>query len=214
MKKFVFYFLMFIFLGLLVATLWLDDKVGSLVVNIVTIVTAIIGAISLFVEFKRNRKISISNLMMDYSKSFFNCDFDLYGCFSELEEYAEDTSYKFDYEKCSDKIVIYLHWIESIASLVERGSLDLYTIDNVLSYRFFILVNNPYVQKNELIPNAEFYRGTYYLYNRWYKFEQQRGIDMPLDETALRNIDGYNEILHRVFGDENLIKDNEEGKRK
>lgn len=135
---------------------------------------------------------------MDYSKSFYN-DYDLYEVFSELNKCHDIPGYKFDYDKYSTKVMVYLDWIESISSLIERNVIDFYTIDNIMTYRFFIIVNNPVVQERELIPFSTYYRGTYYLYNRWHKYETQRELAMPLYETALHLSKGYDETLKNVF---------------
>ena len=96
------------------------------------------------------------------------------------------------------KLIVYLQWVESIASLVERGVIDLYTVDNTLAYRFFLIVNNPDVQKHILIPRQQFYRGTFYLYERWHKYEESRGLPMPLNDTALKNVDSYSDIIKEI----------------
>ena len=185
----------------LISTLWLDSSLGSRIVSIVTIVTTVIGSASLFIQFKKTKKINAVSFMTDYSKSFYNCYYDLFECFSELNKAVKDPNYEIDYNKYKSKIVVYLQWNESIASLVERKVLDLYTIDNVFAYRFFLVVNNPTIQKNLLVPRAKYYRGTYYLYDIWYQYEQKRGIKMPLDETALRLTEGYQENLKKIFGE-------------
>ena len=183
----------------IVSTLWLDSDMATRIVNIITITTGVIGILALFFEFRRNKKINTATFLEDYSKSFFNCDYDLVECFSELEKCAENKKYKLDYDKYAPKIAVYLQWVEAIASLVERRTINLYTIDNALSYRFFIIVNNPVVQQKELLPNAQFYRGTFYLYDKWYKFEQKRKLEMPLDNTALRHVANYDDLVKSVF---------------
>lgn len=183
----------------LIASLWLDNNLGSRIVNIVTIITAVIGAIALFLQFKKDKQINTASFLLEYSKSFYN-EYNLLDIFSELDKVNPNKDYKFDFEKYQAKIVVYLEWIESLASLIERNVLDFYTIDNILSYRFFIIVNNKQVQDNELIPYANFYRGVFYLYDLWYKYEHKRNITMPLHETALHLSKNYNEIIKNVFG--------------
>ena len=185
-----------IIVGLL-ATLLLDDSLGSRIVNLVTIVTAIIGAVALFLQFKKDKEVNTASFIMDYSKSFYN-DYDLYDVFEELEKTSVDPSYKTNLNKYHSKIVVYLEWIESLASLIERNVIDLYTIDNVISYRFFLIVNNKYVQESELVKYAEFYRGTYYLYDRWYKYEIKRGLEIPLQETGLHLTANYDKTLEII----------------
>ena len=182
----------------LIAGLWMAYSIEVRIVNIVTIITAMTGALALYIEFLKNKRIQTSQYLIDYSKSFYNCYYDLYECFAELKKHADNPKYTIDYEKYKYKLKVYLQWVESIATLLERGILDLYTVDNILSYRFFIIVNNPEVQKNILIPDAKFYRGTFYLYDRWSKYEKSRELPIPLENTALGNIPGYNEIILEI----------------
>lgn len=181
----------------LVGSLWLDDSIGSRIVNVITVITGIIGAIALFVQFKKDKQVNTASFLMDYSKSFYN-DYDLADVFAELDKHNSDPNYTFDMKKYQSKLVSYLEWIESIASLVQSNVIDLYTIDNIMSYRFFIIVNNKQVQDAELVPNAEFYRGTYYLYDVWYKYEQKRGLAVPLSDTGLHLSKDYEENLAKV----------------
>ncbi len=182
----------------LVAGLWMAYSIEVRIVNIVTIITAVTGALALYIEFLKNKKIQTANFLIDYSKSFYNCYYDLFECFSELKKHADDPQYRIDIKKYKSKLIVYLQWVEAIASLVERGVLDLYTVDNTLSYRFFLIVNNPDVQKYILIPRQQFYRGTFYLYEKWHKFEESRNLPMPLEETALKNVENYGDIIKEI----------------
>lgn len=42
--------------------------------------------------------------------------------------------------------------------MVTKGELSIKTIDNLLTYRFFLALNNPIVQNIELTPDAEYYK--------------------------------------------------------
>lgn len=134
---------------------------------------------------------------MDYSTSFYD-DYGLMEIFVELEKHKNNPDYKIDMEKFQSQVAVYLQWVESIASLVERNVIDFYTIDNIIAYRFFLLVNNKQVQDTVLVKNADFYRGTYYLYDRWYNYELKRGLKMPLEETALHLSENYASILEQI----------------
>ena len=45
----------------LISTLWLDSTIGDRIVNIVTVVTAIIGAVALYVQFKKDKGINTAS---------------------------------------------------------------------------------------------------------------------------------------------------------
>lgn len=42
----------------LVGSLWLDNDLGSRLVNVVTVITGIIGAIALFIQFKKDKQVN------------------------------------------------------------------------------------------------------------------------------------------------------------
>ncbi len=180
----------------LVSSFFFPEDVGARILNVVTVVTAIIGAIALFLQFRKDKLTNSANFFVTFSESFYNNDtYGLSELYEELDKHYVDPNYKFDYEKYRHKVIKYLEWTESLASLIERDIIDFYIIDNILSYRFFIMVNNPQIQEEELLPYYKNYRGTFYLYNRWYKYEQKRGLDIPLEQTALHLAPGYDQKL-------------------
>ena len=56
-----------IIIGSLIASLWLDNSLGSRIVNVVTVITGIIGAIALFIQFRKDKQINTANFLMEYS---------------------------------------------------------------------------------------------------------------------------------------------------
>ena len=184
---------MFLIIFALIGTLFLDDAMGNKISNIVTVITAIIGAVALFIQFKKDKELNQASFVLEFSKTFYN-DYDCVDIMNELDSYLSDPE-KFDYEKYKKSIVPYMQWIESLAALVENKTLTLDKIENVLDYRFFIIVNNPVVQKNEIVPFKDFYRGTYKLYDKWYNYKKARGIKIPLEEYSLHKTEGYKDNL-------------------
>ena len=62
-------------------------------------------------------------------------------------------------------LINYLVFLEGFASCVQQETLELQDIDNLFSYRFFLAMNHPEVQKLELLPFADFYKGNYQLFD-------------------------------------------------
>lgn len=71
--------------------------------------------------------------------------------------------------------------LESVATLVNSGILRLNTINDLMAYRYFIAVNNPVVQKLELIPYKPYYNGCFTIFKEW----QKTADGMPLKGTPL-----------------------------
>ena len=80
-------------------------------------------------------------------------------------------------------LVNYLVHLEGIAALVHEGVLRSKVVTNLMAYRYFIAVNNPIVQKNELLPYEDYYQGCFAIYEKWSKTLGQDKV--PMNEYAL-----------------------------
>ena len=76
-----------------------------------------------------------------------------------------------------------------MAALIKRNVMHLGVIDDLFAYRFFIAVNNPVVQKFELLPYANYYQGCFELSEMWTKEWRKAGRAIPLDRYALCECD-------------------------
>lgn len=177
----------------LVGSLFLDDVLGARISNIVTIITAIVGAVALFIQFKKDKELNMASFVIDYSVQFYDI-YNLNNILNELEKCRVDKKYKLDVEKNYQDIVAYLQWLESLAALVNTNLLTIEKIDNVLSYRFFLIVNNKEVQDKEIIPCREFYRGIFELYEKWSAYKKKKNMQIIFEENELSLREEYKEI--------------------
>ena len=184
----------FLILLSLTGTLFLSEKLSSRIMNIITVATAVIGAIALFLQFKKDKNLNEAGFLVDYSAQFYNT-YDCGELMNELEKCRADATYTINIEKYYRHIVGYLEWIETLAALVNSGLLSLERIDDVMSYRFFIMVNNKQIQEYEIVPSREFYRGTYILYRSWSAYKKKRGMPVIFAESELSETEGYSEIV-------------------
>ena len=74
----------------------------------------------------------------------------------------------------------YLVHLEGIAALVNNGVIHLDTIDDLMSYRYFIAVNNPIVQRIELLEYPEYYKGCIGIYDAWAEEMLRQKIKPPM----------------------------------
>src|SRR5699024_6508595 len=58
-------------------------------------------------------------------------------------------------------VVEYLTFFETVYILYKRNLIDIAVLDDLFSYRFFIAVNNPDIQRLELICDACYYKNIY-----------------------------------------------------
>ncbi len=193
-NKIITYISIFLIIVALIGSLFFDSDTGSRIATIITTVTAIVGAIALFIQFKRDKDLNQATFLIEYSKQFY----DTYNCadiLNELETYRKNPNYEIDVEKYYKEIVGYLEWLESLASLVNNGTLRIDKIDNVLSYRFFIILNNRQIQDYEIIPCKDFYREIYNLYEKWAQYKRKLNLPIILEETELSKTPDYNEFV-------------------
>lgn len=179
----------------LVGSLWLDDVIGSKISNIVTIITAIIGAVALFVQFKKDKEINQASFVLDFVKEFRS--FEGYDALTdELEAFRKKRRKTIKFEEHYTAIVSYLQWIETLASLVKSGVMEISMIDDLLSYNVFIILNNKIIQDKELLPCKEFYVGTFNLYQQWYDYKKKANLPIMMEETSLNKAEGFYDVVH------------------
>ena len=184
-----------VFLGL-VGSLFLSEGVAERIVSIVTAGTAIIGAAALFYQFRRDKNLNEASFLVEYSNQFYST-YDCKELMNELETCRNNSDYVLDVEKYYPKVVGYLEWLEALASLVNDGVLQICKIDNVMSYRYFLIVNNKQVQQQELVRNREFYRSIYDLYPVWVKYKKDHDLPIIFEENDLTLTEGYEEIIRK-----------------
>ena len=88
-------------------------------------------------------------------------------------------------EENRQKFINYLVYLEGLAPLVLNGILSFETIDDLMAYRFFLAMNNPKLQKDQLFPWADYYRGCIKLYAAWEKYRNEHRLPIPLEEYAV-----------------------------
>ena len=178
----------------LFSTLFLDDVWGSRVSELITLSTAIIGAVALFFQFKRDKEINQANFVVQFWNSFSsneNLQKIMLKC-DHMRLTGENTFKKEDYFY----IVSYAQWLETLSSLINRNLFKFQVIDDMYNYLFFVFVNNKYVQEVELAPAQEFYKGIYKAYNNWVKYLKKNNREVLCGDTPLSAIQNYDRIIN------------------
>jgi len=191
-KNYIVYIFVLMICSILLSTIFLDTNLGKNIANIITIITAIIGAAALFVQFQRDKRINEASFILNLSHHFYLLDGPK-NTLDKLDEYAkgkEDVFTENDYSG----IVAYLEWLEELAAIVNQKLIDFEFIDDFLSYRFFLITNNKYVQDVELIPEYENYRGIYKLHKSWTEYKLKENLPILQEETSLSKTENYNKI--------------------
>lgn len=169
----------------------------------ITTIIAIIAAVAFWMEFKNTKRLNESRYVVDLNNQFLSND-KLSKVEWELEKYyhnymvakakgesVEEIQFDLDFSLEKEErqwLVNYLVHLEGMATLVDRGVLEYDTIVDLMSYRYFIAMNNPAIQKLELLPYKNYYQNCYRIYDTWCK-SVHSGIPMAennLTEQAQR----------------------------
>ena len=114
----------------------------------------------------------------------------LYKATKKLDLYSKGHKDIFTEDDYYD-IVAYLEWLEELATIVNQNLIDFEFIDDYLSYRFFLITNNKYVQDIELINEYENYRGIYKMHKSWTQYKRKNQLPILQEKTSLNKTKNY-----------------------
>lgn len=172
-KNRIYYYLFGVFLIIAVIAIvciMVFSKDLTSVIDVITFITTLTGVVSVYVEYRKNKALSLTNNLIT-----------IYSDFNDISTNRQ-IQYKLEVLKRRDinlftddditAIRIYLKFFEGIAPMFINNVVSFKKINSILGYRFYLIMNNPYIQDLEIIPNAGSYRGCitmHYLWNQWSK---------------------------------------------
>ena len=103
---------------------------------------------------------------------------------------------KYEWKKETDGIITeqyqelinYLVYLEAFVPLIIHHQVRIEEVDDLFGYRFFIAVNNPLVQDEELLEDKEYYQGCIKAYKIWKKYREDMGLVIPLGKCDLEDV--------------------------
>ena len=166
---------------------------GEIISTVITSVTAVISAVAVYIQMKKDKEISQAEFLLEFSKFFYTFE----GA-QRLEEkidraVEQNRIYKVtsdDYEEING----YMLWLEALASMVINKTLSIKLINNMYNYRFFAVINNPTVQQSELAVFGTYYRNIFKLHKIWSDYRRANGQEILYEEYDLSKLPGYNEV--------------------
>lgn len=177
--------------SVLIIAAYLCFRCNSIETSIIMDCLAIVTAVAFFLEYHQNNKVNEGHFVIDLNNQFTSDakmsavehDLEMYYTHpNEREKYEKEFLEKYALEKLEHQDFInYLVYLEGVAAIVNAGVVRLSAIDDLMAYRYFIAVNNPVVQKFELVPYQEYYQGLIKLFKKW----AEKNTSMPMAETRL-----------------------------
>lgn len=172
----------------------------------VAMVLALISAVTFWLNFYRSQRLNESSFIMNINNQFIGnkdmCHIEhvlelYYNQYCAIKgdskdpmdpDIAKEISLDLNLSRSSEdcqKLINYLVYLEALAALIDQRILHLNVVDDLLSYRFFLAVNNPVVQDWELIPYNNYYNGIFKLAELWTKQHKKNNIGIPMEEFPL-----------------------------
>lgn len=134
-------------------------------------VTALVGALAIWFQMKRSKDMEEGTFIVGLNDSFLGNE-------GIRDIYRKLVSGIALQEEDRVNIVEYLTFFETICVLYRRGLVDMAVLDNLFSYRFFLVVNSPDVQRMELLPDAAYYKNLYTLDYLWTEYRRKHGKEV------------------------------------
>ncbi len=171
-KRLVSYGFLFVFLIVVVLLGITYFDVWIQYIELVTIIGAVSGLIKLIYESNKTRKLKeaefISNLNRDFTTNDHICH--LYEKLEHDYRYPKEASSITEKDVLS--FVIYFTFFETLYDFIKKKIVTIENIDDLFGYRFFIMLHNPTIQKNELTADitVDSYVNIFQLYDIWLSY--------------------------------------------
>jgi len=153
---------------------------------------AIVAAVAFWLEYNENKLLNEAQFITDLNEQFLanekmsNMEWELeifYNHYrkNELsEEYLKEFRDKYDLNNPQrQNLVNYLVHLEGIAALIKNGIVHIDMIDDLMSYRYFLAMNNPVIQELELLAYPDYYKGCIGIYDEWTKHMVEKEKTTP-----------------------------------
>ncbi len=167
---------------------------SSVIASVVTTVTAVIGAIALYIQFKKDKEINQASFIIEFHKTF-NDNEDIKEVYLILNR--KDNGDKVSLKDKYEKVIEYLTWIRTLCSFIEQGTLNFDTIDEIFGFKFFAALNDKEIQDMEIVKYYQYYKLIYKTYNKWEEYRKKHNKTIPSAKTALSSTKHYDEMVNK-----------------
>lgn len=152
------------------------------IANSITVVTAGIGAIAIWYQLKKDHDISKAEFIISLNNTFHE-NKNIEYIYNKLKQYRDIGNVTFT-EDDGRRMGDYIMYFEIMNYLVDEEIVTIEMVNKLFSNKFFIFVNNQYVQDYQLVYNA-LNKPVLELYTKWYNYRVSNGECMLYPKTAL-----------------------------
>ncbi|MEZ7821313.1 MAG: hypothetical protein QMB51_03325 [Patescibacteria group bacterium] len=166
--------------------------------------STIIGLLTIYKQINKDKKINSSKFLVDLNNAMmlFQNTRNVYKKLINLE-YSKYNKSNFEniFKTDEDKydLVEYLDFFENIEFLLRKNILKISEVDDMFSKRFFMVVNNPYVQKIKLVKYDYSWTGIYKLARALIEYKKDNNIDIPYEKHSISKTKNYFKYSNGFF---------------
>jgi len=174
-----------VFFGLCILAIYLCFE-NTKFKELLLVVASLTGAVAVFIQIKRTRDLATGEFILNLQQEFTEKHSDLFiKCWDNRlggEEIALSDG---------KQVLNYLTFFESMFIMVERDVLTIKMLDELFGRRFFMVVNNEFIQDKDLTENYRYYLNVYRLYAKWkeYRLSKKEVIFDKNDYKSNRDLE-------------------------
>lgn len=198
MRKKFFVIFIFILLIFMISVVYfgmnLDHKIGNTVFfELLTAFTALFGVASIVFQSNRSKDLDEAKFIFDLNKQYISNK-----RYQTLLDLLSSNVSKTFPEDIEELISSYFDFFEPIYILIKKDILKLELIDDLFCFRFFSVVNHPFVQDMVLTKHKEYYANIVKLHFVWkkYRLKKKKDNNIPLLNSDLSLVEWYNNFLY------------------
>lgn len=153
-------------------------------VGIFSLAATLVGTVFIAIELKNSQVVTCCDMLIDQN-NYFHDNEHLMKVYSILEESpAQGYNPALWKEVQPTDIACYCTFFENLYLLYRNKIARIEDLDDLFGYRFFVFVNNPYVQEHHILPTSSSYNEIFRLYAAWSKYRRQQKSHIPGAEYA------------------------------
>lgn len=147
-------------------------------VGIFSLAVTLLGTIFIAVELKNGQNVTCSDMLIDLNNYFHDSDrlMKVYEALETKADNPEDCALVWDGVR-DVEIAQYATFFENLFLLYRNEVASIEDLDDLFGYRFFIFMNNPYIQENYILPTSSSYVQLFKLYEAWIKYRKRKDSD-------------------------------------
>ena len=147
-------------------------------VGIFSLAVTLIGTIFIAVELKNGQDVTCSEMLINLNNYFHDSD-----RLMKVYQVLEDCEIEGDYsdERWKDvssvEVAQYCTFFENLYMLYRHHIANIEDLDDLFGYRFFLFMNNPYIQEHYLLPTSSSYVQLFELCQIWTRHRKSESKD-------------------------------------